>query len=259
VGRLARKELTTLWRRYEALGGWLAHLSNFTPGAFDLDHDQAVRPRWVFVWIGLLVVIAVAGGLIAADLEVAHPMTGSQQEAGLGISLAASLTALGMALGLRAGYVPYVPQPTTRATSVSPEDTARRFAAVEVRVTGILDAHRGRRYYGRKRRYRERPAVLERHSDGVLTVRVKSSILGPSMLPESMSLSRRFCGYAALEPGMVSDVTRGTAYLATRAKAAIRLNWIYGPVTLTFADEAARDDVFTRLRATPLSAFAHVG
>jgi hypothetical protein len=79
------------------------------------------------------------------------------------------------------------------------------------------------------------------------------------MLAKSMRSSGSFCGYAALEPGMVSDVTRGTAYLATKARAAIRLNWIYRPVTLTFADEAARDDVFTRLRSTPLSAFAHVG
>lgn len=248
MARFARAELTTLWRRFEALGGWLAHLSNFRPAIGDLGHDEAVKPTWVFLWMGLWVLIAAGFGIGSIKLAVSPPSVPSGPVFGMvACSLVALIVAIGMALGLRADYVPYVPLAAIPTDSTSPEPANSRLAAVALRVTGVLDAHSDAKYHGLKRRYRERPGTLEQYHAGVLRISVQFPFAGLPSWPHIQRLNRHHCGYALLEPGTVSEVSRGTAYLTLKKKPAIRLTWIYGPVILTFADDATRDDVFARL------------
>jgi hypothetical protein len=248
----AGKKVEILWRRYEAFGGWLGHLSNFRPGALGDSRDEAGRPWFLFLWMGWLGVVAVAGALIAANLGTTHPYTFSGRVFGLVISLSAVLAVLGMGLGARAGYVPYVPDSEAPSTSASAGNAHRRFDAVPVRVTGVVDAHSGSKYWGRKQRYRERPGTLGPYRGGVLRISVGAIRILPDAPWAREHLSQQFSGYALLELGTISAVTRGTAYLATKTKPAIRLRWIHGPVILTFADVATRDEVFGQLLALRL-------
>lgn len=246
----AGKRIAIVWRRYEAFGGWLGHLSTFRPGALGDNRDEAGRPWFLFVWMGSLGVVAVAGALIAANLGATHSYSFSQRVFGLVISLSAVLAVLGMGLSVRAGCVPFVPD--SEAPATSDRNAHHRFDAVPVGVTGVVDAHSGSRYWGRKRRYRERPGTLAPYRGGVLRISVRPIRFSPYALADRKHLSEHFSGYALLEPGTISAVTRGTAYLTTKTKPAIRLRWIHGAVILTFADVVSRDDAFGQLRALRL-------
>ena len=249
----AGKRLTILWWRYEAFGGWLGHLGSLRVGAFGDYRNRAGGPWFLLMWMGPLGVVAVAGALIAANLGATHPYSFSQRVFGLVISLSAALAVLGVGLGVRAGYVPYVPDSEAPTTSASAANTHHRFDAVPVRVTGVVDAHSGSKYWGRKQRYRERPGTLGLYRGGVLRISVRAIRFSPYVLAKRNQLSEHFSGYALLEPGTISAVTRGTAHLTTKTKPAIRLRWIHGPVILTFADVVTRDEALGQLLALRLN------
>jgi hypothetical protein len=238
VGRSAGSAIVGGWRRFQSFGGWLAHLSNFSPGRLDMFRDQAIKPTWVFLWLAWLAVVATGFGLDFVESR----RIASLVACGLVLGIA-----LAMVLGVKAGYVACIPTGQAEA-----DTTQERFAGpmrpIVVKVTGVVDAHSGRRYQGRKARYRERPATLERYAGGALRISVKSWTAGLPSWPNARRLDKFPCGYALLDRETVSDVTRATAYLATRTKPAIRHKWLYGPVILTFADATARDEAFAAIR-----------
>jgi hypothetical protein len=72
--------------------------------------------------------------------------------------------------------------------------------------------HSGSKYWGRKRRYQERPGTLAPYSGGVLRISVRPFRLSPYVPVDRKRRSEHFSGYALLEPGTISAVSRGTAY-----------------------------------------------
>jgi hypothetical protein len=236
VDRSAGDALVVLWRRFQAFGGWVAHLLNTSP-RLDPFHDEAVRPKWVFLWLAFLALVATLGLDFLQSWRIAS----------LVASCLAWVVALAIVLGLKAGYVPCVSTRADETKTTATEELARPLRSLAVRVTGVVDAHSGARYQGRKSRYRERPATLERYR-GVLRISVMSWTASLPSRSDARRPDRYPCGYALLERETVSSVSCATAYLTTATKPAIRLNWLYGPVILTFADATARDEAFAEIR-----------
>ena len=142
---LAGKRITILWRRYEAFGGWLGHLFTFRPGALGDKRDEAGRPWFLLMWTVVLGIVAVSGAVTAAD----HQYSFSARVLGVVISLSAVFAVLGVALGVRAGYVLYVPDseaPTTSSSTGSVAFVIRRGASARSRCRGR--AHSGSRLLG---------------------------------------------------------------------------------------------------------------
>jgi hypothetical protein len=216
--------LTFLLRLVSA-GGWLANMANQASGlrAPNIGHDESVRPRMIWAWIVCLVIVGI--GLGYDLLRVPSPVTAS-------IALAAPAIAALMLAGWRAGLVPFVADPrpmVTTAAASAPTETSATDATVAVRITGVVeDEHR------LLRRYRYRRATLEGG-------RVEVQGLGGGGRHEIVPVRPDF----GLES--ISNTTRGTAWLLTGGRPAMRLERHVGPVVLTFDQVATRDAIFDRI------------
>jgi len=145
--------------------------------------------------------------------------------------------ALLLIAGWLANSVPFVVAEEDRSRPVR----ARRLSpgqVVDAHATGVVGLGSDRR------RFRHRPAVLERSSDGELHLTVKRwrSDLGASG-PPGTSVSAR------LLAGEVSKIRRGTAHLVTGVRPAACFRWAHRPALLDFADAQTRDRVYAELRA----------
>jgi len=207
-------------------GGWLAHQINQEWGH---DHSKAVRPWYVG---GMVALFGAGSGLVVCMLL----FRGADAWDWIGVLLFG-----GFALLLTAGWltntVPFVAARESRNES-APGGRVSRGKALDTHATGVVGLGSDRR------RFRHRPAVLERSSDGELHLTVKRwrSDLGASGAPVA-SVSAR------LLAGEVSKIRRGTAHLVTEARPAICFRWNHGPVLLDFADAQTRDRVYAELAA----------
>jgi hypothetical protein len=162
------------------------------------------------------------------------------------IFVAAFLTALAvlMGLGMAAGLVPF----RALRSDSDPLTSAGRgpLGSMRVWVTGIVDPD------GRPRRYRHRPALLEQ--EGVANIRLSvfpwTSLLRRSGLGRKGGAPRLTIPSAqiALETATLRRVDRGTAYLVTATRPAIRIVSKHGSLVLDFQDRTARDRVFDVMR-----------
>jgi hypothetical protein len=185
----------TLLLRLISAGGWLAAMLNQASGfSANLEHDQSAKPRMVVVWI--------AGFLVAGTgfaLDTAR--RGSTVEALLALACfgLALLTSAGWALGT----VPFTPRrdepPPEGPGLLAPPEGLR------VRVTGTVED-----VEGKLRAYRHRPATL---TGSRLVVHGPDGPEAPSRVLVAPDLGR----------GIIENLERGTAWLVTGAKPAIRI------------------------------------
>lgn len=220
-------------RRLLSAGGWLAHVANKEFSNRNLSSDQQVRPFMLFFWDALALLIA------TSFFEVS---TGVGISGGLPRWAWAPLGSLivGLVILVNAGwYVGLVPFAATNAADpATPAASEPSEIDLSVRVTGVVEND-----LGDQRRYRNRPARL----DGtMLSVKPPSRLI--PWLPESM-----FVGKAPVRPDLAArkglGIERGTAYLVTATRPALRFAWKYGPLVLAFESTAERDLAFGFLSA----------
>jgi hypothetical protein len=147
----------TLMLRFVSFGGWLAHHFNQEWGD---DYSKSVRPAYLGVFVGLA---SLTSGLIASSLL--YHAAWRDMEGWIAV-LIFGCFALLLTVGWLANTVPLVVAEedgsrTVRARRLSPGQVA------DTHATGVVGLGSDRR------RFRHRPAVLERSSDGELHLTVK--------------------------------------------------------------------------------------
>jgi hypothetical protein len=219
-----------LLRRLLSAGGFLANLVNQRTYG-NRSNDRVIGPSWIFMFSALGLLSAWGLWFVAVGYQSGGRITPPSSEpwlyfglAGLSLGVVALMNA-----GWYVGLVPFVAlphEPVTRAGSPPSQ------LDIEVGVTGVVE-----NVLGDRRRYRDRPA---RMTGATLDVRpwTKTPMYG---------------GKAPVHPDLgtfrASNLVRGTAYLVTAKRPAIRLTWKYGPVIITFKSVADRDLAFEFLAA----------
>ncbi len=143
-----------------------------------------------------------------------------------------------IALGWLVGLMPFAALPRT---AVAPIETGAGspLSSVPVGITGVLVDIRGK-----KRRYRDRPARLDLDRTGASVIIsqwvARYRHVATALVPSTEAL---------IEPAGVSGVNRGTGYLVTRTKPAIKMATETGQIILTFKDALTRDRAFAEVAA----------
>ena len=146
--------------------------------------------------------------------------------------------ALLLIIGVAVRFVPFV---AISGAVAGPVGRMQADEVVPVHTTGVVGLER------RKKRYRHRPAVLERRVDGELHLIVRFPGLASADIKGPLSTAAS----ARLTSATVSNVSRGSAYFATEIKPAVRLTWTNGPLILDFDDPGTRDRVYGELSSWP--------
>jgi hypothetical protein len=137
--------------------------------------------------------------------------------------------------GWHVGLVPFAA--TNAADPEVPAGSGPNDIDLDVCVTGVVENDNLD-----QRRYRNRPARL---SGTTLSVK-------PTMFEFSMWSGKRI-GQAAVRPDLATwtglGIERGTAYLVTVTRPALRFTWKYGPLILAFESTTDRDLAFGYLGA----------
>ena len=219
-----------LMRRLLSAGGWLAHMANQQPLG-GLSNDEAIRPAFVFAYSAMGLVGVWGSYATAGGYESGGRVTPPSSEPGLWFGLA-GLFLVAIALmnaGWFMGLVPFV------ALTAGPDAlaaTTPNGIDIEVGITGVVE-----NVLGDKRRYRNRPARLT----------------GSTLDVHPWKTVGRYVGKAPVRPDLAAykatHLERGTAVLVTAKRPALRFNWKYGPVILTFRSAAERDLAFEYLGA----------
>jgi hypothetical protein len=241
--------------RLASAGGWLANFQNQRGDPGNSDNSHEVRP-WFLV---IIIFIFALGPVVVGVLEIeyllgyaSHPPLRSGQEGVLiPLGLAAAF-ALSLAVGWLVRFVPFVPDKDQRPGQAAPIPARTE---ITVHATGIFGVP------GYLRRFRHRPARIEKWEDGELDVYVKRNRPFIERVPdvqveerEGSALSSDVAGHwpisqaAAFRRANVRKVRRGTAHLVSEARPAIELVWLHGPILLDFDDVETRDQVFAELQ-----------
>lgn len=189
-----------------------------------------------------MVVLWIVGlGLFGALLAYPLPPRSLLDPVG---GLAVFTFAILMAVGWAAGLVPYV---ALRDETPTAEGGYDRLPTMRVWVTGKI----GREPW--LKRYRNRAGTLRQSGPQTLSVGVRHWAIWLAehgFARESAKPGlRRPAACVLLEPGSIQAMSRGTAYLSTRTRPAIKLSMAPGALILAFEDEAARDGVAGALSA----------
>lgn len=234
-------------RRFLSVGGWLAHMFNQFAGPVDFaDHDSSVRPIAIFLWLmlpGLLafaLVHLILIGPFQTQIQYAPESAAPAALAGALLPLPVGFIAL-VAYGWFSGFVPFVQYPPNHpsvGSAVLPAGQPTR-----VGLTGIVALTDPRI----RRRYRNRPTemVVKDHQISFLVHRRGSGFAHPRGV---------WAAIAPIDRVSVSEIARGTAFLASKESAALRLRTPQGPVVLTFSAAELRDEMYNALTTMPTSA-----
>jgi hypothetical protein len=138
-----------------------------------------------------------------------------------------------VAYGWAIGFVPFVPDGASLDVDTPPSIEGE---PVRAALTGIV----GLQARSIRRRYRNRPSVIlvQGGEINLLVDRWKTQYVGRQ---------RSYAAVVSMSPAELSDVVRGTAYLVTAEKPAVRMRSPNGPILLAFASREARDLVYGRL------------
>ena len=229
-------------RRFLSAGGWLANMLNQFAGPVDFaDHDSSIRPGAIFVVLSIpflmasLTVIGMAGWVLRGASPPQAKLSGPALavfDVAL-LSLLLSFIAL-VAYGWVSGFVPFVAYradvPESDETDVLDEQPVR------LGLTGIVALADP----SVRRRYRNRPAALVL-KDGEIKLLVDRWRTGYRFR------HRSYAAVVGLDPGSVTAIVRGTAFLVSREMAAIRVATPQGPLVWTFATPESRDGAYNAL------------
>ena len=217
-------------RRLLSAGGWIANMANQSLVSRNFGHDESIQPFLLFFYdaLGLLMacVFIVGKGGVGTSGGVARWAWDP-----LGFLI------VGLVILVNAGwYVGLVPFAATNAADLEvPARPGPSDIDIAVRVTGVLENDNLD-----QRRYRNRPA------------RLTGTTL--SVMPSPLQFSARTrVGKMPVQPDLATwtglGIERGTAYLVTGTRPALRFAWKYGPLILAFESATDRDLAFGFLSA----------
>jgi hypothetical protein len=213
--------------RLVSAGGWLANMLNQASGfrGPNTGHDESVKPRMLWAWIACFLIAAIALG---ADMT---RVPNAASAVGAVVALVAAVLAWA---GWNTGLVPFredAAPATTSGTTTTPGAATAPLVIepIAVHVTGVVEDENRK-----PRRYRHRDARLE---GGRLDV----DGLGGGGRQVIVPVRPDFGLEAIMNP------VRGTAWLVSGGRPAIRLERHAGRVLLAFDDGATRDAVFARM------------
>ena len=153
--------------RLASAGGWLANFQNQREDPWNSDNSTAVRPWFLLIIIFIFGLGPVAIGVLEVQYLLgwaSHPPLRPGQEGVLiPLGLAAAFALL-LAVGWLVRFVPFVPDKDQKPRQAAPIPARTE---IKVHATGIFGVP------GYLRRFRHRPARIEKWEDGELDVYVK--------------------------------------------------------------------------------------
>ena len=192
------------------------------------DHDSSIRPRGIYV----VLVLPTMWALALVFVILAMLLQGSSPHAKLSgpelVVLALALLPWPLAFialvayGWVSGFLPFVPYPPDTPlgeTSVLPQEHPVRLGLTGIVALAVPTI---------RRRYRNRPSVLVLRGAEI-------NLLVDRWKTEYYHRQASYAAVVSLDPGSVSYVERGTAFLVSREMAEVRLATPQGPLVLTFA------------------------
>lgn len=221
-----------LLRRLLSAGGWIANMANQSLSSRNFGHDESVRPFLLFFYDALVL-------LMACAFIVGKEAVGTSDPLPRWAWVPIGCLIVGLVIVMNAGwYVGLVPFAATNAADPEvPAGSGPSEIDIAVRVTGVVENDNLD-----QRRYRNRPARLTGTTLSVM----------PAPL-EFLAGWGRPIRKAPVRPDLASQtglgIERGTAYLVTGTRPALRFAWKYGPLILAFESAADRDLAFGYLGA----------
>jgi hypothetical protein len=207
-------------------------MANQTLASRNFGHDESVRPGLLFFYDALGLGIAWSALVVSTGVGVSNGVP-------RWVWVPIAFLIVGLVVLMNAGwYVGLVPFAVTNTADLeAPASSGPSEMDLAVRVTGVIENDNLD-----QRRYRNRPARL---TGTTLSVR-------PTMFEFSVWSGRRV-GKAPVRPDLATwtglGIERGTAYLVTGTRPALRFAWKYGPLILAFESATDRDLAFGFLSA----------
>jgi hypothetical protein len=218
-------------RRLLSAGGWIANMANQPTSYRNLGFDEQIRPFFLFLYDAL--------GLLIASAFIVSTGVGTSDGLPRWVWVPNGCLIVGLVILVNAGwYVGLVPFVAKDAADPEvPSSSGPSEFDLATRVTGVVENDNGD-----QRRYRNRPARLTGTTLSVM----------PWLLEPSVKSPRRV-GRVPVRPDLATrtglGIERGTAYLVTGTRPALRFAWKYGPLILVFESATDRDLAFGFLGA----------